>query len=123
MRAELANKNHCAVPFLSRADVNLCRYYYTYKYYNYAVSCSVNNGASFTHNHAIYNTSGIHYTLTCTLLTITHVYTPIYNTNGIHSHTRVHYSHSRIYIICILHIAQAYTITVTKLNCLSVFYL
>ena len=29
IRAELANLNHCAVPFLSRAAVNLCRYYYT----------------------------------------------------------------------------------------------
>ena len=28
MRAELANRNHCAVPFLSRAAVNLCWYYY-----------------------------------------------------------------------------------------------
>ena len=27
MRAELANLNHCAVPFLSRAAVNLCWYY------------------------------------------------------------------------------------------------
>ena len=33
MRAELARLNHCAVPFLSRAAVNLCWYYYTiYKY-------------------------------------------------------------------------------------------
>ena len=30
MRAELANLNHCAVPFLSRADVNLCWYYTTF---------------------------------------------------------------------------------------------
>ena len=29
MRAELANLNHCAVPFLSRAIANLCWYYYT----------------------------------------------------------------------------------------------
>ena len=29
MRAELANLNHCTVPFLSRAAVNLCWYYYT----------------------------------------------------------------------------------------------
>ena len=29
MRAELGNLNHCAVPFLSHAAVNLCRYYYT----------------------------------------------------------------------------------------------
>ena len=28
MRAELANLNHCAVPFLSRATVSLCWYYY-----------------------------------------------------------------------------------------------
>ena len=28
MRTELANLNHCAVPFLSRAAVNLCWYYY-----------------------------------------------------------------------------------------------
>ena len=27
MRAELANLNHCAVPFLSRAAVNLSWYY------------------------------------------------------------------------------------------------
>ena len=29
MRAKLANVNHCAVPFVSRAAVNLCGYYYT----------------------------------------------------------------------------------------------
>ena len=29
MRGELANLNHCAVRFLSRAAVNLCWYYYT----------------------------------------------------------------------------------------------
>ena len=29
MRAELANLNHCAVSFLSRAADNLCWYYYT----------------------------------------------------------------------------------------------
>ena len=29
MRAELANLNHCAVPFLNRAAVNLCWYYDT----------------------------------------------------------------------------------------------
>ena len=29
MRAELANLNDCAVPFLSRAAANLCWYYYT----------------------------------------------------------------------------------------------
>ena len=29
MRAKLANLNHCAVPFLSRAGVNSCWYYYT----------------------------------------------------------------------------------------------
>ena len=29
MRAELANANHCALPFLSRAVANLCWYYYT----------------------------------------------------------------------------------------------
>ena len=28
MRAELANLNVCAVPFLSRAAVNFCWYYY-----------------------------------------------------------------------------------------------
>ena len=28
MRAELANLDDCAVPFLSRAAVNLCWYYY-----------------------------------------------------------------------------------------------
>ena len=28
MRAKLVNLNHCAVPFLSRAAVNLCWYYY-----------------------------------------------------------------------------------------------
>ena len=28
MRAKLANLNHCAVPFLSRAVANLCWYYY-----------------------------------------------------------------------------------------------
>ena len=27
MRAKLANLNHCAVPFLSRAAANLCWYY------------------------------------------------------------------------------------------------
>ena len=32
MRAELANLNHCAVPFLSRAAVNLCWYYITYSF-------------------------------------------------------------------------------------------
>ena len=31
MRAELAGLNHCAVTFLSRADANLCWYYYTIK--------------------------------------------------------------------------------------------
>ena len=30
MRAELTNLNHCAVPFLSRAAVNLCWYYHTF---------------------------------------------------------------------------------------------
>ena len=30
MHAILANLNHCAVPFLSRAAVNLCRYDYIY---------------------------------------------------------------------------------------------
>ena len=30
MRAKLANINHCAVPLLSRAAVNLCWYYYTF---------------------------------------------------------------------------------------------
>ena len=29
MRAKLANLNDCAVPFLSRAATNLCRYYYS----------------------------------------------------------------------------------------------
>ena len=29
MRAKLANLNHCAVPFLSRAAANLCWYYNT----------------------------------------------------------------------------------------------
>ena len=29
MRAELANLNHCAVPFLSCVAANLCWYYYT----------------------------------------------------------------------------------------------
>ena len=29
MRAKLANPNHCAVPFLSRAGANLCWYYYS----------------------------------------------------------------------------------------------
>ena len=29
MRTELANINHCAVLFLSRAAVNVCWYYYT----------------------------------------------------------------------------------------------
>ena len=28
MRAELTNLNHCAVPFLSRAAVNFCWFYY-----------------------------------------------------------------------------------------------
>ena len=28
MRAELGNLNHCAVPFLSCTDANLCWYYY-----------------------------------------------------------------------------------------------
>ena len=31
MSAELASLNHCAVPFLSRAVVNLCWYYYIKK--------------------------------------------------------------------------------------------
>ena len=31
MRAELANLNHCAVQFLSRAAVNLCWYYCAYR--------------------------------------------------------------------------------------------
>ena len=31
MRAELAIQNHCAVPFLSCAGANLCRYYCIYK--------------------------------------------------------------------------------------------
>ena len=37
MRAELANLNYCAVPFLSRAAVNLCWYYITglQKYLNH----------------------------------------------------------------------------------------
>ena len=30
MRAELPNLDDCAVPFLSRAAVNLCWYYYTF---------------------------------------------------------------------------------------------
>ena len=30
MSASLANLNHCAVPFLSRAAVNLCWYYYIF---------------------------------------------------------------------------------------------
>ena len=34
MRAELANLNHCAVPFLSRAAVNLSWYDNLYKYYS-----------------------------------------------------------------------------------------
>ena len=34
MRAELANLNHCAVPFLSRAVVNLCWYGVTYILYS-----------------------------------------------------------------------------------------
>ena len=29
MHPELTGLNHCAVPFLSRAAVNLCMYYYT----------------------------------------------------------------------------------------------
>ena len=33
MRAELANLNDCAVPFLSRAAVNLCWYYYIYTWH------------------------------------------------------------------------------------------
>ena len=32
MRAKLANENHSAVPFLSRADINLCWYYITCKF-------------------------------------------------------------------------------------------
>ena len=32
MRDKLANLNHCAVPFLSRAAVNLCCYDYTDTY-------------------------------------------------------------------------------------------
>ena len=32
MHAKLANLNHYAVPFLSRAGVNLCWYYYIYIY-------------------------------------------------------------------------------------------
>ena len=35
MCAKLANLNHCAVPFLSRAGANLCWYYYTL----YTVQC------------------------------------------------------------------------------------
>ena len=38
MRTELANLNHCAVPFLSRAAVNLSWYYYTMY-----VDCRSNN--------------------------------------------------------------------------------
>ena len=30
MRAELANLNHCAVPFLTRASAFLCWYYFTF---------------------------------------------------------------------------------------------
>ena len=35
MRPELASLNHCAVPFLSRATVNLCWYYISnlYEYF------------------------------------------------------------------------------------------
>ena len=38
MRAELASLNDCAVPFLSRATVNLCWYYYSVLYIIYYVS-------------------------------------------------------------------------------------
>ena len=40
MRAELANLNYCAVPFLSRATVNLYWCYLTYELY-YAYSQTV----------------------------------------------------------------------------------
>ena len=33
MRAKLANLNNCAVPFLSRAAVNLCWYHYILYFY------------------------------------------------------------------------------------------
>ena len=50
MHAELANLNHCAVSFLSRAAVNLCWYYYSiYKVYcakyiiygTYSINCTM----------------------------------------------------------------------------------
>ena len=37
MRAEVANLNHCAEPFLSRAAANMCWYYY--KYYRKKERC------------------------------------------------------------------------------------
>ena len=42
MRAKLANLHHCAVPFLSRAAVNLCWHYNTYNFRSYPYfSCLV----------------------------------------------------------------------------------
>ena len=41
MRAELANHNHCAVPFLSRAAVNLSWYDITFIVIN---SCILSSG-------------------------------------------------------------------------------
>ena len=49
MRAKLANLNHCAVPFLSCAAVNLSWYYYTYACKNYALAlvwCAFNDSKS-----------------------------------------------------------------------------
>ena len=45
MRAELANLNHRAVPFLSRATANLCRYYSgKLSFYIISIRCQRNLG-------------------------------------------------------------------------------
>ena len=41
MRSELASLNHCAVPFLSRAAVNLCWYYIINTYIVYKNSLAM----------------------------------------------------------------------------------
>ena len=46
MRAELANLDHCAVPFLSRATVNLCWYYYTIEIRSLLIKVAINQNKS-----------------------------------------------------------------------------
>ena len=41
MRAELASLTPCAVPFLSRAAVNLCWYYITYDMHTKYTLCTM----------------------------------------------------------------------------------